>query len=196
MEVDVKDIEHRILSCDKPDIALPSDIISLVEGFTRKCRPIEKNLYVFVDAKTGAYYTECHLTAGNLIKLCTIDVPLDPEEQPEYRANREIIEDDVAFDQMKIDAKEKRTFSNIVAEFDMSHNPRYPIKIIGGQHRYLAIKEAHENNIEVNHGLKIYFGLNKDQRLDVQLISNTNIEASGDLYDRLQETAAGPQVKK
>lgn len=37
--------------------------------------------------------------------------------------------------------------------------------------------------------------MNKEQRLDVQLISNTNIAASTDLYDRLQETASGPQLR-
>ena len=44
--------------------------------------------------------------------------------------------------------------------------------------------------------MKMYFGLNKEQRLDVQLISNTNIATSTDLYDRLQETANGPELRK
>jgi hypothetical protein len=34
-----------------------------------------------------------------------------------------------------------------------------------------------------------------DQRLDVQIISNINISVSPDLYDRLQETAAGPELR-
>lgn len=127
-EVDMKNSEHNILNGNQLDSALPSPIQSLVEGFVQKCRPVEKNVYVFADERTGAYYSECHIAAGDLIKLCTIDVPLDPEEQSEYRANRDIIEDDVAFDQMKADAKEKRTFSNIVAEFDITHDPRNPIK--------------------------------------------------------------------
>ena len=40
--------------------------------------------------------------AKDLLKLSTTDVPLDPDEQAEYRANRDIVEDDVAFDQMKV----------------------------------------------------------------------------------------------
>lgn len=192
----MKNAEYDVLNGNDPTSVLPSTIRGIVEEFTKKCRPIERNMYVFVDAKTGAYYCECHMTAEDLIKLCTIDVPLDPEEQPEYRANRDIVEDDVAFDQMKADAKEKRTFSNIVAEFDTSHNPKYPIKIIGGQHRFLAIKGAHDGDVHVNHGMKVYFGLTKEQRLDVQLISNTNIAASTDLYDRLQETSSGPQLRE
>ena len=91
--------------------------------------------------------------------------------------------------------KNHRTFSNIVAEFDLTTNPEYPIKIIGGQHRYIAIKEAYDASINELHSIKLYFGLDKKQRLDVQLISNVNIAASTDLYDRLQETAQGPELR-
>jgi hypothetical protein len=192
----VKNTKNNILNGNNMDSALPPQIQIMVEEFVQRCAPIEKDIRVFVDKKTDAYYTECHMMAGNLLKLCTIDVPLDPDEQEQYRANREIVEDNVAFEQMKTDAKENRTFSNIVAEYDVTHNPKYPIKIIGGQHRYLAIKEAYAQAINTHHGIKIYFNLNKDQRLDVQLISNTNIAVSTDLYDRLQETAAGPQLRK
>jgi hypothetical protein len=38
--------------------------------------------------------------------------------------------------------------------------------------------------------------LNTDQRLDVQLISNTNIAISQDLFDRMQETSRGPELRK
>jgi hypothetical protein len=172
------------------------DVHEPINRFAQVCQPIESTLYVFVDAKTGARYCECHISANNLLKLSTTDVPLDPDEQAEYRANRDIVDDDVAFEQMKGDATENRTFSNIVAEFDTLHNPKYPIKIIGGQHRYMAIKGAYGKGIATHHGLKIYFGLNKEQRLDVQLISNTNIATSTDLYDRLTETASGPEFRK
>ncbi len=192
----MKNTEHNILHGTNADSALTPQIQIMVKDFAQKCSPIEKNIYVFTDEKTGAYYTECHMYASNLLKLCTTDVPLDPDEQEEYRANREIVSDNVAFDQMKIDAKEKRTFSNIVAEYDISHNPKYPVKIIGGQHRFMAIKEASSKTVNAHHGMKIYFDLTKDQRLDVQLISNTNIAVSTDLYDRLQETATGPQLRK
>jgi len=78
----------------------------------------------------------------------------------------------------------------------MSYKPKTPIKIIGGQHRFKAIKEAQERGVSTQHGIKIYFGLTKEQRLDVQLISNTNIATSSDLYDRLQETASGPELRE
>jgi hypothetical protein len=174
---------------------VPHDVSKLIEDFVEVCQPIEKTIFVFADTKTQAHYCECHINAEALIRLSTTDVPLDPDEQAEYRANREIVEDDVAFEQMKSDALEGRVFSNIVAEFDTTHNPRYPIKIVGGQHRHAAIKAALKSNVNAQHGLKIYFALDKEQRLDVQLISNTNIDVSTDLYDRLQETATGPQLR-
>lgn len=191
MESQSYDIRKGILI----DPVIPQPIQELLDDFTQKCKPIESTIYVFIDAKTDAYYCECHMFAKDLLKLSTTDVPLDPDEQAEYRANRDIVEDDVAFDQMKSDAIESRTFSNIVAEFDISNKPKTPIKIIGGQHRFNAIREAQGKGVNTQHGLKIYFGLTKEQRLDVQLISNTNIAVSTDLYDRLQETASGPELR-
>lgn len=129
-----------------------------------------------------------------LIELCTIDVPLDPEDQSEYRSNREIDQDNSAFIQMKEDAKHGRVFSNIVAEYTLDFDEMHPIKIIGGQHRIEAIREASLLANEYQ-GIKVYFSLNMDQRLDVQLISNTNIDVSPDLLDRMMETVKGPELR-
>src|SRR5439155_12838264 len=123
---------------------------------------------------TDARYCECHVKASTLINLGTTDAPLDPDEQEEYRANREIVANSSAFLKMKDDARKGRTFSNIVAEYRKDGTGR-SIKIIGGQHRIEAIKEALDNDVDKYHGLKVYFMLTKQQRLDVQLISNTNI---------------------
>jgi hypothetical protein len=188
----MKSSSYSVVECIQSELDDNSvNIQDLVLAFAQVCQPIEDKLYIFGDTKTGARYCECHISAKNLLKLSTTDMPLDPDEQATYRANREIVEDDVAFEQMQLDAKEGRTFSNIVVEFDTSHNPEYPVKIISGQHRYMAIKEASAKHASVRHGLKVYFGLSREQRLDVQLISNTNIATSTDLYDRLQETANG-----
>ena len=52
------------------------------------------------------------------------------------------------------------------------HKPaNSPIKVIGGQHRFEAIRFALENSADVLHGVKVYFALDMPQRLDVQLIS-------------------------
>jgi len=97
---------------------------------------------------------------------------------------------------MIADAKLRRTFSNIVAEYTTEFDKDHPLKIIGGQHRCEAIKRALENGVDEYHGVKVYFDLNMDQRLDVQLISNTNIPISGDLFDRMHETVMGPELRQ
>jgi hypothetical protein len=173
-----------------------SDINAIVRQFIEECEPAEQPLHVFVDARTLAQYCECHLRAETILSLGTIDVPLDPEEQPEYRANRQVVEDHVAYEQMKDDARAHRTFSNIVAEFTTGFDPKHPLKIIGGQHRFNAIAEAFKAGVNELHGLKVYFALNADQRFDVQLISNTNIAASTDLFDRMHETLSGPDLRE
>lgn len=171
-------------------------IVGLVQDFAAVCAPMESaQLLLLQDKRTDAIYIECHVTASKLMELATIDVPIDPEDQAEYRANRDFVEDHIAFERMKEDALAHRTFSNIVSEFNRTFDPDHPIKIIGGQHRYAAIKEALDQGVDEHHGLKIYFGLNNDQRIDVQLISNTNIAVSTDLFDRMQETLAGPDLR-
>ena len=93
------------------------------------------------------------------------------------------------------DAKQRRSFSNIVAEYTKEFDSEHPLKIIGGQHRFEAIRAALPDGIDEYHGVKVYLGLDMTQRLDVQLISNTNIAISGDLFDRLQETFQGPELR-
>jgi hypothetical protein len=125
-----------------------------VKQFIAQFDPLEKeSLYVLTDPRTKARYCECHLRGSKFITLSTIDVPLDPEEQSEYRANREIVQDHIAFERMKEDALKRRTFSNIVAEFTTTFDPDHPLKIIGGQHRFMAIKEALDAAIDETHGL-------------------------------------------
>ncbi len=173
------------------------NVDALVQKFVETFKPLEANdvFHVLVDARTNARYCECHIQSNKVVPLSTTDVPLDPEDQPEYRANREIVTSHVAFERMQQDAKQRRSFSNIVAEFTTEYDGDHPLKIIGGQHRYQAIKEALDAGIDEYHGVKVYFGLDSDQRLDVQLISNTVIAVSADLYDRMQETVRGPELR-
>jgi hypothetical protein len=170
---------------------------SLLATFAAEFKPIETldKLIELTDYKTGARYCECHVKGSKIIELGTTDVPLDPEEQADYRANHEIVTNDVAFQRMKSDARERRSFSNIVTEYTKEFDPKHPLKIIGGQHRFQAIREALTAAVDEYHGVKVYFALDINQRLDVQLISNTNIDTSGDLIDRLQETGQGPQLR-
>jgi hypothetical protein len=131
-----------------------------------------------------------------LVPAATTDVPLDPEDQADYRANRDVVEDHTAFAKMKDDARAARSFSNLVCEFTRGFDGLHPVKVIGGQHRFTAIQDALEAGVDEHHGVKLYFGLDNEQRLDVQLISNTNIAVSTDLFDRMTETLAGPQLRQ
>ncbi|MEO8838501.1 MAG: hypothetical protein ABI351_07290 [Herbaspirillum sp.] len=174
---------------------LKKTVMELVEHFAVASEPLERQLVLFRDARTGAPFVECHISAIKLVELGTVDVPLDPEEQAEYRANRELVEDHVAFAQMKDDALHGRTFSNLVCEFSTGFEPDHPLKVMGGQHRFTAIEDAISSGVNELHGVKVYFGLDNDQRIDVQLISNTNIAVSTDLFDRMQETLSGPELR-
>lgn len=168
-----------------------------LSNFNEIFEPLEKNKqYLFIDKRTKAIFFECHIQARKLIELSTIDVPLDPDFQAEYRANRDVVEDHYAYTLMKSDALNGRCFSNIIGEYNVKFNKEYPFKIIGGQHRYNAIKEAYEKKIDEYHGIKVYFLLDTKQRLDVQLISNTNIAVAGDLLDRMYETVRGPELRQ
>lgn len=173
------------------------NVDDLVTEFCNACEPLERDelIYVFVDHRTGARFCECHISADKLISLGTVDVPLDPDEQEDYRANRELVISHPAFERMKNDAVERRCFSNLVLEYSTEYTPESPLKVIGGQHRFTAIELARESGVNEYHGVKVYFGLDKAQRYDVQLISNTVIGVSLDLYDRMQETSRGPQLR-
>lgn len=126
------------------------DINAAFESFAEEFEPLETKssavgggeLFVLVDKKTGAHFCECHISASKLIELGTVDVPLDPEDQADYRANREVVEDAYAFERMKEDALARRSFSNIVAEYTKEFDSVHPLKIIGGQHRFEAISAA------------------------------------------------------
>ncbi|MGH9740677.1 MAG: hypothetical protein ACRD4X_19120 [Candidatus Acidiferrales bacterium] len=175
-----------------------TDVSDLLADFAKDFSPLEdaNQLIKLTDRRTGAYYCECHLKASAIVPLGTIDVPLDPEEQGEYRANRDIVVNNAAYVTMMRDAELGRSFSNIVAEYTKEFDPAHPLKIIGGQHRFDAIRRALDGGIDEYHGVKVYLGLDMARRLDVQLISNTNIAISGDLFDRLQETFQGPELRK
>ncbi|MGY3618403.1 hypothetical protein [Bradyrhizobium sp. USDA 10063] len=162
--------------------------------FLKLFEPEESEILLMTDNRTGALFCECHVRGSKLVSLGTTDVPLDPDE-PDYRANREIVENAPAYERMIEDAKLKRSFSNIVAEYTKDFDQDHPMKIIGGQHRFQAIKMALDDGVDELHGVKVYFDLNMDARLDVQLISNTNIAISGDLFDRMHETVMGPELR-
>lgn len=170
------------------------DFAEDIESFVNLFEPLEKdNLTLLRDHRTQAVFIECHIPASKITKLGTTDVPLDADASADYRANRDVVADHAAFEQMRSDALEGRRFSNIVAEFVEGED--MPLKIIGGQHRFEAIKDAQEESVDIEHGVKVYFQLDNEQRLDVQIISNTNISVSKELLDRMYETLAGAELR-
>jgi hypothetical protein len=177
------------------DGADTTELQKAVLDFCEQFDPLERSgIFVLKDALTGAAFTECHVRAEPIISLGTTDVPLDPDESPEYRANRDVVTSHAAFERMQEDAIGGRKFSNIVCEF--SPQKSKPLEVIGGQHRFEAISEAVANGMDVYHGLKVYFALNKEQRLDVQVISNTNIAVPTDLLDRMYATIEGTDLRE
>lgn len=188
-ETDVFHVAVCETSVDLEDYS--DDIARFVELF----EPLEKNsLTVLKDNRTQAVFIECHLPAEKITSLGTTDVPLDAEASADYRANRDLVSDHAAFEQMCSDALEGRRFSNIVAEF--VDEETHPLKVIGGQHRFEAIKEAQVEGVNTEHGVKVYLQLDNEQRLDVQIISNTNISVSKELLDRMYETLAGAELRE
>jgi hypothetical protein len=173
---------------------VPAELEASVLEFCDTFDPLERtSMIVLVDDFTGAAFTECHVSASIICSLGTTDVPLDPDESPEYRANRDIVISHSAFEQMKSDAISGRKFSNIVCEFSPSKEKS--LEVVGGQHRFEAILSALAEGQDVHHGVKVYFSLTKEQRLDVQVISNTNISVPTDLLDRMYATLEGADLR-
>ena len=170
---------------------------ALIREFHEECAPLEKpkQLLHLVDERIDAHFCECHLVGSVICRSGMTGAPMDPDEQPEYKANRDIDEDSAAFQKMKDDARLRRSFSNLIAEWRKDADSDEPLKIIGGQHRFEAIRLALGHGVDVYHGVKVYFALDLQQRVDVQLISNTNIDISGDFIDRVLETGKGSELR-
>lgn len=177
-------------------MAKREEVKELLDDFRLQCSPLEKpeQLLHLIDERIDAHFCECHLRGSVICEKGTTDAPIDPDEQPEFKANREIDEDSAAFQKMKDDAKSKRSFSNLIAEWRKDSESDQPLKIIGGQHRFGAIRLALGDGVDVYHGVKVYFALDLQQRVDVQLISNTNIDISGDFIDRVREGGKGSDL--
>ncbi|MBI4019530.1 MAG: hypothetical protein HY364_04730 [Candidatus Aenigmarchaeota archaeon] len=202
-------VEELILRGIKPlieskeimsEMEISADTLSEIAEFRKQIPVCEKRwllpLVILRDGKSGAFYTECHIISEDFIKLSDPDAKMTPESEEANRANRELESDNYYFEQMVEDAKEGRPFSDMVIEFYNKDGGSKPLKILGGQHRYEAIKEALKGKINAIHQLKVYFNLDKIQREDVMRIANTNINVAPDLRDRLREEILPPNLKK
>jgi len=99
------------------DDEVPPEIENAVLAFCEAFDPLERSsMIILIDNFTGASFAECHVKASKICSLGTTDVPLDPDDSLEYRANRDIVTSHSAFEQMKSDVISGRKFSNIVCE--------------------------------------------------------------------------------
>lgn len=188
----------KIFKSDSNIESIPKNVIKAFEEFWDRVATIEEEHKItpilFQDKKSGAFYLECHILASTSSTVLDINAVLDTVEQKEYRANRNLQPLHKAFEAMKFDAKDGRQFSDLIVEYNTEYGAE-PLKVLGGQHRAEAIKEAYLNGVDRPHGFKVYFALSMLQRNEIAQISNTNIDISSDLLDRMEETLLGPGLR-
>ncbi len=175
-------------------------VLGLANEFMKSFCPVESELGVApvlqIDLKSSAFYVVCHLKAQQVATKADTDAVLDAAESEDYKFNRDLYTDSFAYKVMESDAKEGRCFEDIVVEFDTSYRPSLPLKVFGGQHRVTAIKEAAKIHPMNPHGVRVYFGLDANQKLDIATVNNTSIAVSSDLLDRMQEDWLGSEMRK
>lgn len=148
------------------------------------------------DEKSKAFYIPCHLKTIDIVEKADFNATIDGSEEDElYKLNRDITENEGAFATMIADAKAGRSFEDIVVEFDSSYSSDLPLKIYGGQHRIKAMQSSKELKPNIYHGFRIYFGLTKDQKVEIATINNTSIAVSNDLLDRMKEQLLGTELR-
>jgi len=180
-------------------VKIPSKIGNQISQFLQSYKTFENENkiphLILKDNKSDAYYLICHIKGSILISRSDTDAVLDPFEGEDYKLNRDIYTDSYAYKKMEVDATKGRSFEDIVIEYDTSYKRTRPLKVYGGQHRIQAIKEAANKGIDIEHGIRVYFGLTRDQRLDIAIANNTAIAVSNDLLDRMQEEHLGTELR-
>jgi len=179
-----------------PDI----NVINKLQEFIKKFKTFEeKNGIKFLllfDKRSNSFYLNCHLDSNVIASKTDLEAVLDPTESEDYKLNRGIYTDNYAYRLMEIDALKKRSFEDLVTEYDTSYRPDRPLKVFGGQHRIKAIKESVKKNVLVVHGVRVYFGLSIGQKVNIAIANNTSIAVSNDLLDRMQENLLGNELIK
>lgn len=164
------------------------------------CLEKEKDIPILIhqDGVKNSYYIRCCMAGETVSKFISLDARLDPTGTDTFRDNRALLLTHNTYIRMSQDAKSKREFNDIIAEYNTSYLPERPLKVWGGQHRSRAIQDAFiERKVSRYHGFRVYFCLSKEQRSELALISNTNIAVSNDLFDRqLEETLIGPYLRQ
>ncbi len=171
----------------------------LVATFLEKVPTIEKTqnipVIIFQDGVNKSYYTKCTIRASIVSPLLDLNAKLSSEDKMSFRANRELLLGHKTYQKMQSDASGGREFNDIIVEYNVEYQPDKPLKIWGGQHRSRAIIES-ASIADRCHGFRVFFSLNKQQRTELALVSNTNISVSNDTFDRmLEETMFGNSLR-
>ncbi len=176
-----------------------SNVMKKLQEFLKTFQTFEgKNrakLLLLLDKRSKAFYLSCHLDSKILALRTDLEAVLHPAESEDYKLNREIYTDSYAYRLMESDALKERSFEDLVVEYDTSYRPDKPLKVFGGQHRIMAIMEAIKKNVSVIHGVRVYFDLSIEQRVDIAKANNTSIAVSNDLLDRMQEDLLGADLR-
>jgi len=181
-----------------PIVESPSETIQrMVKKFRESIPTLEQRLnlpfVLFQDGKSKAYFVDIHIASEDIGGNLDYEASLDPEDQEEYKANRNLLPFHAIFLKMQKDAKQGRQFNDIIVEYSPESDP--VLKLFGGQHRSRSIEESLKDGINRYHGFRVYFGLNKNQRNEIAQVSNANISVPIDLLDRMQETIIGPELR-
>ena len=177
-----------------------STIIEKIKEFLDTFKPYEiKNgarLVLYFDEKSGAYYFTCHLDGSTLASHCDLDASLDSDDDNEiYKLNRDITEDQAAYRLMEEDASKGRSYEDMVIEYDTSYRKNKPLKVYGGQHRIRALTKAERQKGLVSHGIRVYFDLSREQKVEIATVNNTSIAVPNDLLDRMREQLLGSELR-
>jgi hypothetical protein len=110
--------EKKSFKAEKIDVKVDQETVEQIYDFYNNMPLLEKKLNVPLiihkDRKAGAVFTTCSMEGNELIKLIDLDAVIDPVNQEAYRENRELQPSNNDFKQMVEDAKEARTFTDIV----------------------------------------------------------------------------------
>lgn len=176
-----------------------SNVMKKLQEFLKTFKTFEEKnrakFLLLLDERSKAFYLNCHLDSKVLASRSDLDAVLDPAESEDYKLNREIYTDTYAYRLMESDALKGRSFEDLVVEYDTSYKANRPLKVFGGQHRIMAIMEAIKKDVSVVHGVRVYFGLSIEQKVNIAMANNTSIAVSNDLLDRMQEDLLGTDLR-
>lgn len=184
----------------RPELSPKKNVVKAIDDFLNTFQPHEvkmgTKLLLYFDEKSEAYYLMCHLDGKILAQHCDLEASLDADEDDEiYKLNREITEDQAAYKLMEEDALSGRSFEDLVLEYDTSYHPQKSLKVYGGQHRLRAITKVQGTKGTTLHGVRVYFDLSREQKVEIATVSNTSIAVPNDLLDRMREQLIGSELR-